>query len=334
MEKFFVVLGNGKSQLPIINRLLKTKQKVLVIDRILKTKKKIKFFKSSIYDFNKKKIYKYFKNINIIDIIYGSSGPSILLYNYLSRLKLNNKVNLTLARSIYSKSFLEKILILKRVQNYPPKNMLSENEFIIKPDAPIEGKKYVYLSANKKINLYRNKILSPKISHNRKIFVQKKMNGSDITFLFFKKYKNKKITPILRLQEFNKFDQNNSLKHLAICSPPLIKISNKLNQKIHNTLKKMNFLIKNYYGLFSISMKIHKNDFFIYEMNVGLLGDKICEKFLPNFYQNNFYDNEIYNKSSSFRFIKKNKNKFLAYCNQIKLINKKKFMIKLKTYET
>lgn len=55
MKETFLVLGNGKSQVPIIEKILKKKKNLIVIDKKLKLRKNFLFLKNSIYNFNKKK---------------------------------------------------------------------------------------------------------------------------------------------------------------------------------------------------------------------------------------------------------------------------------------
>ena len=61
--------------------------------------------------------------------------------------------------------------------------------------------------------------------------------------------------------------------------------------------------MKNYYGFYSVSMKIFNNEYFVYEINVGLLGDNFVEIFFPNQFKSvNLIKTEILNDAS---FIKK-----------------------------
>lgn len=330
MKETFLVLGNGKSQVPIIEKILKKKKNLIVIDKKLKLRKNFLFLKNSIYNFNKKKIFKYFKEIKVSDIVFRSSGPAILLYSYLCSIKLKNKVGVTLAKSIYSKSFLEKILKSKKIQTKPPYSMLQSNRFVIKPDAPLIGKKYVYSVYLNQISKIKKKFKNDNISHNKKFNIQKELDGFDISIFFFKHYRNEKTCPLLYLQEFNKFSKSGKLNHLGTCSPPIHKISNKLKKKIDLSIKKMNFLFKDYYGCFSISLKVNENDFYIYELNVGLLGDSICEVFFPHYYQNDIYNIEIFNKLKKQSIIKKKRNgKFIGIWKKEKILNKKTFLKKM-----
>ena len=110
-NKFYIVLGNGSDQVPIIKKLISKKKTPLVIDRELKIKKKKFFFyKIFIYNFNKKKIFSFLKDKKIHNLIYSAAGGSILLYNFISRIKLDNKVNSYLTKCVYSKSYFENIL--------------------------------------------------------------------------------------------------------------------------------------------------------------------------------------------------------------------------------
>ena len=205
--------------------------------------------------------------------------------------------------------------------------MLQSNRFVIKPDAPLIGKKYVYSVNSNQINKIKKKFKNNKVSHNKKFNIQRELDGFDISIFFFKHYIKEKTRPLLFLQEFNKFSKSGKLNHLGTCSPPMHKISSKLNKKIQLSIKKMNFLFKDYYGCFSLSLKVNKNDFYIYELNVGLLGDSICEVFFPHYYQNDIYNIEIFNKFKKQTIIKKKKNnKFIGIWKKKKILHKNTFL--------
>ena len=107
----------------------------------------------------------------------------------------------------------------------------------MKPDSPIEGKKFIkQVSLNLKKSLQKK--VKKSISHNQKTHIQKKIRGDDISFIFFKDYKTKKIENLLKIQEFNRFNEENNLIHLGICSPPIINISKTLVNKINSQIKK------------------------------------------------------------------------------------------------
>ena len=130
------------------------------------------------------------------------------------------------------------------------------------------------------------------------------------------------IENLLKIQEFNRFNEENNLIHLGICSPPIINISKTLVNKINSQIKKLRFILENYYGVFGITFKLYKDQIYMYEINIGLPGDEITKSFFPYFYKKNLYDLEINNKSIDFK-IQKKKKKFLY---------KKKFIKQIQTY--
>ena len=332
-SSYFICLGNGKNQIPLINELRKNNKKIIIIDKKLKIKlrKNEIFIKSSIYDLEKSKLKKNLKNFKIKEILYRSSGPSIFTYQEISKIKKINKININLAKCIYSKTFLSNFLKQNKISNIHSQYFNQKNKSklsVFKPDAPLVGKKNIFLSKDLSPKELR---LIKKSSHNHKISKSGFMEGNDISIIFFKEKLSSKNKIVLMLQEFNEFKSKN-LKHLGACSPPIFEFNLELKKKIKDLSEKLENIMKNYYGFYSVSMKIFNNEYFVYEINVGLLGDNFVEIFFPNQFKSvNLIKTEILNDAS---FIKKDyfklKKKFIGIIDNKKIKVRKNFINKIK----
>ena len=153
-----ILLGIGKNQ----KNFLKIAHKIGYKNIIGIDNKKLnsgskfckKIFKGSIYnfDFIKKIIPKIKKKNNIFKVIFRSSGPSIISLYILEKYLNCIRVDRDLAYSIYSKNYFTNFIkkkklpfikvFLKETFNY---KKLKNKLWVMKPDAPVVGKKNVYL---------------------------------------------------------------------------------------------------------------------------------------------------------------------------------------------
>ena len=330
-KEYIICFGNGPNQKKIIRSLETYCPNSIIIDRKkkIKFKKKFIFLKMSIYDYNFTKLKKYLKKYKVFDIAYRSSGPSVLLYHKISKFYKINKISYDLAKCVYSKTFLSNYLDKKRIKNIKSNSInffYQLKKFkglkVFKPDAPLIGKKNIFFAKPSDIdNLIFDKI--KKSSHNKKISLSSFKDGKDITAIYFKNKRNNKIKLLSIVQEFNYF-KNNTLYHLGVCSPPLFKFSNSQQNYINNLPLKLNPLFKEYNGFFSISLKFDKNFFFIYEINVGLSGDKYAEIIFPKTFLNkNIFEIDVKNLMNNIK-----NNEFKSTQNFIGILNKKIFFNK------
>ena len=342
MKKNIICLGLGKNQLNLIKYLIKDFN-IIGIDRSNNSKVKKffhRFYKSSIYDFRSinrvaKDIIK--KKIKIFAIIYRSSGPTILSAALLESKFQINRINKDLKYSIYSKSYFSKFL-KKNKLNFLPSNTIKysklskrNGEYILKPDAPISGKKNVFLIKNKLS--YKNFIKCKIESHNNKVNYSKFFNGKDISS-FYVVNNNKNINCLIsHVEEFNTF-KNGKLFHHGMCAPPIINYNNILykKEKVDKSIIK---LFNNFYGIISISSKILKNHSILpYEVNIGLSGDKFADVIFPYLFRNrSLYKIEI--DMALFK-TKKNMNynskKFIGFFKNKKIMSKNNFLRKINKY--
>ncbi len=180
-----LVVGGGKNQINFIKLLNKKNYNTIVIDKKNKFKKYIKnFIKFSIYSKNLKDIEDKLKNLNISNVIYRSSGPSILMAYKLEKFFKIKRIDPNLANSIYSKFFFQKFLKKNKLPHFIQKKILNIKSLknyksykVVKSDSPIIGKKGIIIKkkfSSKDLNFCRNN------SHNRQIILGNFVSGKDV----------------------------------------------------------------------------------------------------------------------------------------------------------
>lgn len=288
-KKSLICFGGGKNQRKLINISIRKKIETIVIEyKKIKLKNNyIKQVSANSYNLrsikNKLKDIQKIVGINNLDFIYRSSGPSILSLFYLSKIFNKNRVSKQLAYSIYSKSYFSKLLFQEKLpyinfsvlKKFRPVKKFSK--FVAKPDAPIVGKKNVYLiQNNKNFNEKQFKMIINS-SHNQKVICSDYINGPSISMFIFKT-KNGRVYYYKPVYEINEFKEN-ILEHKEIkeCKDKLI------IKKIILLSKKILKIFPDYYGFLSISFLCSKQMmFYPYEINIGLSGDNMAEKHLSN----------------------------------------------------
>ena len=338
MKKYLICLGLGKNHIKLI-KLINSNYQIIGIDRVLSTQAK-KFinlyFKSSIYnivEINKiiKKIKT--KKIKIESILYRSSGPTILSAELLERKFNITRISPQLRDCIYSKGFFFNFLKkndIKGMSSNRISNHLSikKKNYILKPDAPIYGKKNIF-SFNKtksvsKFNLCKNE------SHNKKVNVSNFHEGNDISTFYLIDNKKSKITLLSHIEEFNEF-RNNRLYSHGLCVPPIFS-DQKLIRNKEKVDKSIIKLFANFYGIASISSKITKNRTVLpYEINIGLSGDKFADHIFPYIYKNrSLYKIELNMALFKTKINMINQlNKFVGFIQKKRFLSKVNFLEKL-----
>jgi len=295
VKKNLIFLGLGKNQIRYIKQVNRKKKFIIGLDKNIKNKSFVDFFiRHSIYNNNIKKIYDKLKRFNVEQIIYRSSGPTILLAYALEKFYHIKRIDISLAKSIYSKAYFCNFLKKNNFNFIKYKFMknLKENNFnklkVLKPDSPLIGKKNIYVAKSFKKSEF-NKCL--KNSHNNSLIISDFIAGRDINVLF-KKDKNKKIKLISNFEEIN-IILGNKIKKNKIISPVKNINSNILN-KINKTCVRLIKKFNNYYGLISITCRLTDlNKVIPYEINVGLSGDNFADKHYPKAYKKNLYTIEL-----------------------------------------
>lgn len=336
MKKFIICLGLGKNQLNLLKE-INNSFSVIGIDIKCSSeaKKKIDvFYKGSLY--NLEKIKKISKNIkkkkyNIKFILYRSSGPTILAAHYMEKYFNIERINRSLSRTIYSKSYFYRYLAsIKKpgLKSISSKKMLSFKNTVLKPDAPIYGKKNIFLIKERKNSLF---IKCRNESHNGKVNMSNLYYGHDISSFYFSERRSSKVCLISHLEEFNYF-ANNRLNSHGICSPPL-NVSTKKLKKKEILDKSIINSFKNFYGIISISSKIsEKKEIYPYEINIGLSGDKFADLIFPfNFNNRSLFKIELDICLNNKKIKLINNKKFIGLLNKKKITSKKVFKKKLQS---
>lgn len=294
-NKQIIVLGSGKNQIKHINLLKKNGFQIIVIDKYKKDFKQVNLhIKHSLYQQDIKKIKKKLTKLKINNIIYRSSGPTILLAHNLENFFKIERIDKHLAKSIYSKSYFSTFL---KKNNFPYlkqktikkfKNINFKKIKVLKPDSSILGKKHVFI--NNSFN-YNNYSKCKNNSHNKKVILSEYVQGRDINS-FFIVNKKKKIFVRANFEEVNSIS-NNTIKNSKILIP-IKNINVNILEKINNIALKIIKKFIRYYGAISITSKLDSNNkIFPYEINIGLSGDNFADKYYPNVYKKNLYKSEL-----------------------------------------
>jgi predicted transcriptional regulator len=287
-QEDILIIGNGKNQLKFIKDLKNCGFFTIVID-IRKRKNNYidKFIRHSIYNKNIFKIKKELEKLNIKNIIYRSSGPAILLANNLERFYKIDRINIELAKSIYSKIYFQNFLKKNNFSSFNQKKILKlkklnfKNLKIIKPDSPIKGKQNIFIKKKFSISDLKN---CKKNSHNNKIIINDVVAGNDINSFFIVNNKKKIYKLIANFEEINFIKANTVISNGIVY--PSINIQKKILKNVNiiclNIIKKF----KSYKGAISITCKITPDKKIIpYEINIGLSGDGFADKIFPKIYK-------------------------------------------------
>ena len=290
---YLISLGIGKNQ----KNFLKIAHKIGYKNIIGIDNKKLnlrssfckQIFKGSIYNFNFiKRIIPKIKKINSnFKVIFRSSGPSIISLYILEKYLNCIRVDKDLAYSVYSKSYFSNLLKKKNLpfikviikEKFNSKN-LQNKMWVMKPDAPIVGKKNVYLTNKKDLKKkYFN--LCKKESHNNKVLFSEFVNGHDFTIFFIISNKStfKKITIINEWVGL----KNDKFYGIGI-SNPASNLQKKTQNEIIKLSKKIMQNFISFKGVASISFRVNASKKLIvpYEINIGLSGDGFADKIYPN----------------------------------------------------
>ena len=343
-KKFiFMIFGAGKDHFPIIKRsYLKNNYNIVIHNKNSEKVKKFsnKFFKTSVYDIKEvAKICKLLKkkNIKIDNLICRTTGPSILSAHYVFNFFKIKRVSSTLAKCVYSKSFLSKFLKKNKLP-YINSQLITKKfkktlkgKWILKPDAPILGKKFIFMINNQKISKHKLQIVVNN-SHNKRANLSKYLQGLDINTIFIEKNKKKFLLNIMNEWNFfvkQSINQNNN-HSVAGLSSPEIGIDKNTKKKIINISKKIIKLFPEYYGFISITFRVNKNFIYPYEINVNI--DRLySRKIFPYFFKDlstyNLEVSNLMNQKHGKLFIKAKK-KFIGIFREKTLFSN----LKLKKY--
>lgn len=343
----FLFFGAGPNQYDFIKYSIKKKNYNIVIHNKKKIKKK-NFLDEFIYGsvYKKNNILSLLKKIknkkNLDDIICRSSGPSIISAYIADKYFNIGRVNRNLAYCVYSKYFLYKFLKKNRIPVIKSKILKSLSlkkyigSWVIKPDAPIIGKKFVYKITNQDIK--KNKFLNvKKSSDNKLVNVSKFIPGSDLSAIFFIEKKNNKKILLNLINEWNFFHNNQinlfNIKSVAGISTPPLNLKKTTQKKIMKLLNRVLELFPNYYGLFVVSLRVNKDKIYVYEINLNI--DSNYSKIIfPNYHKKkSIFDLEINNfMNINLGKFCHNNNKFVGILGENLIKDKLKYLNKIKKY--
>ena len=245
---------------------------------------------------------------------------------------------------MYSKFYLHKFLKKNKIPSIKS-NILNKNNkkkysgiWIIKPDSPIIGKKFVFKFENQVINK-KDFFAAKTASDNRMVNISQYVPGNDITAISFIQKKNKKKILLSLINEWNFFDNNkidlsNSRSVVGISTPPL-RLNKKTLIKIKEIFNKILKLFPDYYGLFAASLRVNKNHIFAYEINLNIDAN-YSKVIFPNLYsQKSIYNLEIDNlmEKNLGKLKYSSNNKFVGILNKILIKDKIKYLNKIQEYE-
>ena len=343
----FIFFGAGPNQLQFIKYSKKLKNYNIVIHnkKNFNQKKDIdEYIYGSVY--KKKNIIDLLKKIrqdkDVDDIVCRSSGPSIISAFKTDRYFKIGRINQTLANCVYSKNYLYKFLKKKKIPHIRSDIIKKLNKkkylgnWIIKPDAPIFGKRFVYKIENKQIDKKKFNIIK-NASDNKKVNISKYIPGNDITAIMIIQKKDKKRIILNLINEWNFFYKNQmdvlNIKSVVGISAPPIRLQKKTLDKIKTILNKMINLFPKYYGLFVVSMRVNKEKIFAYEVNLNT-DSNYAKIIFPNFYNGksifNLEINNLMNKPlGKFKIT----NKFVGTLGKLLIKNKKKYLNKFSKIE-
>ena len=277
------------------------------------------------------------------DIVCRSSGPSIIsaykAYKYFGL----NRVSKNLASCVYSKFYLHKFLKKNKIPSIKSNVLKKINKkkysgiWIIKPDSPIIGKKFVYRFQNQAINK-KNFFATKNGSDNRMVNISQYVPGIDITAVCFIQKKNKKKILLSLINEWNFFDDNkidlSNTRSVVGISTPLVRLNKKTLLKIKEIINKILKLFPDYYGLFAVSLRVNKSQIYVYEINLNI-DAKYSKVIFPNLYsQKSIYNLEIDNlMEKNLGKLKNRSNNFIGILNKILIKDKIKYLNKIQEYE-
>ncbi len=329
-KKSVIILGVGKSQIPIIKYAKKLGLFVIGVDinQNLKSKNLCNYFiNCSTYNFNEiKKKLKILKNAyKILAILNRSSGPPVITTAKLNKYFKLKSYPAKSAELIINKHKLS-IFCKKNNIKYPrtfhknKTNFLFKNlvnsKYIIKPSLGLIGKKNIFLAKNiSEIKKYS--IKSMNASLNSHFLIQEYIDGRDVTLFSF--VKSKKINNYFLLDEFNTINKKNQISDFGY-SIPSIYSKTKIEKKIliisQNIISKL--LIDK--SIFISSFRIKDDNIFLIEIHLEMGGQLWYEKLFPKSMNNNLIKETIdfFIKNNS-KFSKKNiKPTFIKYCQSNK----------------
>jgi hypothetical protein len=310
--KYLIIIGAGKSQVPLIEESKKLSYYTIIIDRdelALGVKFADIYIKCSTYDhismINRLDTIKD-RGVEFIGVLSRSSGPAILSSAKISEHYSIPGISSKLATLATEKSMLNEHCMFNNIPvpkgikiNY--KDFSSKNfsyPIIVKPDFPLVGKKSIKLVLED-IDYGSSAKIASKASFNKLIEVEEFIDGFDVACLFV--LKNSQVTILSYWDELNGINKDGSIVGCGISVPSVI-VGTHVQKKISDIVVQFCDSLSHDQAILILSLRIDNNENpYIIELHADLGGDFIADDLFPmaapNFNYFNMCVNFMVNKS-------------------------------------
>ena len=285
-----ISIGAGKNQFKLICIALELGYHVTAVDQNSTVQRKLnnlELLKCSTYDSDKvvKKLKERFQNHLPTGLIYRTSGPAIRTTGLVAQAFKMSSPSLQSAQASFAKSQLFKDCNQTDVKT-PFTQTFSDfpyfiedwENWVIKPDAPIYGKKNVFLpsTTNEAVKAFHAALFE---SANNLVNIQSYIKGTNVSAMAFC-HKNR-CRRIICFDEWVEVNHENRINGLGVTFPSII-TSKKTNLKISYAIDKLLKYWVSDNGIIFFTFRIdHRGIPWLYEVNLGLSGDAVAEKLLP-----------------------------------------------------
>ena len=296
LPKAIVCIGCGTDQIPVINAAYAQGYKVIGVDQTHGYGVVDTLIKVSTYDTRLviEEIQKQLKIFRIKGVICRASAQAVITANELSKFLNLPSFGDDLTESTLSKLYLFEYVNSLGIKAIPTErvSLKSKNNIgypaVVKPEIPLYGKKNVFLINNR--NELKDAInASSEESINSKCIIQPYLFGIDLIAVASSKM------GILNGLDF--FIENNKFDTSGVKHNGMLEITEEIKKNTVTEIKKiiqtiLNFNTTTGFTVFSFryGSEIGLN---LYEVNVGLSGDKLADIFLPEKWGKNFFEMEI-----------------------------------------
>ena len=289
-KRSLISIGAGKNQFKLIRMALELGYHVIAVDQNLAVQCKLKnleYLRCSTYDSDQvlKKLKERFQNHLPTGLIYRTSGPAIRTAGLVAQAFKISSPSYKSALASYAKSQLFKDCSQTNVKTPFTKTFSDFPHFIddwenwvIKPDAPIYGKKNVYLPSTtyEAVKAFQAALFE---SDNNLVNIQSYIKGTNLSAMAFC-HKNR-CQRIICFDEWVEVNHENGINGLGVTFPSII-TSKKTNLKISCAIDKLLKYWVSDNGIIFFTFRVdHRGIPWLYEVNLGLSGDAVAEKLLP-----------------------------------------------------
>lgn len=289
LEKWVVSIATGASQIPLINAALKEGYKVIGVDQSPNYDNVDMGIPISTYC--TQDVLNLFRKNNTYPIISGvlcrSSGPAIETANELAKLYGLPRCGDLIVKCSRSKKYLHDWAAKNDVSTIPSITLKDKSNYVeytnmcvVKPDEPLIGKQNVYLIDSKK-KFYLALTNACKESLNDLAIVQEYVEGYDVILATISS--NGELMFDFYIQELNDFKAN-KISHKGMSLPEF-----EINSSVKMEMKRAATLLiekSKTSGFCFFSFRVNKqNKIYLYEVNPGLVGDRLVEDLFPKIFK-------------------------------------------------